>query len=90
MAVIHKYVLPLTDESKIRMATHGKVLCVQVQNGNLMIWVNITGSNEISYRTFRVIGTDNHYEYSHNWDYIGTVQLNGFVWNVFEDRGPIK
>ena len=65
---------------------HGaEVLCAQLQEETICLWVTVEPVNSCELRKFVIYGT--------GWDcaplqtdkYIGTVQAGCFVWHVFED-----
>lgn len=80
---IHKYdVSDLADHLEIEMPTGAEVLCVQLQNGKPMIWARVDSSAQKEQRCFRWCGTGHSADGCHG--YIGTVQMNGLVFHLFE------
>lgn len=54
---------------------------MQVQNGKICFWLPV---DEVSYKvpvTFYIAGTGREYPSA---DYIGTVQLDEYVWHIFK------
>ncbi len=88
MLTIHKYLLPIEDQVCIRMPKHAKVLSVQAQDGNLCMWAAVETTMGTENRHFLVFGTGNPNEFGSFGTFIGTVQLNGFVWHVFDQKEP--
>lgn len=95
--VIYKYPLRVVDSQLVLMPTGAKILSVQAQNGTLCMWAVVDEMPEnqsnvsVEYRTFYIFGTGNsipagmptHVVSDHKY-FIGTVQMDGFVWHVFE------
>ena len=91
-SVIYKYYLDLSKIDAdglicIDMPSKFKVLSVQPQGNDLMMWAMVSPDGLITRRYFEIIGTghtmqDRPYADRH---YLGTVQMpNGLVWHVFE------
>jgi hypothetical protein len=85
-AVIYKYPLP-TIRSKVQMPQGARVLSVQVQRNELVLWALCDPDAPKVERVFRAVMTgEPMMEHGH---YIATVQLNGgdVVAHVFEVPG---
>ena len=85
---IHKYVLPVTDEVTIQMPLDAKVLHVGWQGpsqGQIEVWAEVnTFAGQVPHR-FRIYGTGHPMEPDPTKErYIGTVQVQAFVWHVYE------
>lgn len=85
MVTIYKYQFEIKDEVVINMPAHSVVLCVGAQNNTPTMWVKVDTEFPTEAREFRIYGTghkldDNNYLRK----YKGTIQLDGFVWHVFE------
>lgn len=85
MVTIHKYQFSIADEVSIKMPERAKILSVQVQDGKPTIWAMVETDWKREIRTFKVFGTGYQlnglaFFYTH----IATIQLDGFVWHIFE------
>lgn len=87
MAVIHKQELEITDRQVLRMPVDSKILCVQVQRGVLCVWylTELVVYPTLWERVFYIFGTGHPVDRPLD-DYIGTVQMDQFVWHVFAER----
>ena len=87
--IIHKISLQLVDKQTIIIPAGAKILTVQDQRGILTLWYafseeafsNITNDN----RVIHIIGTGNSFPEAYPINYISTVQLNQFVWHIFQE-----
>ena len=100
MKTIWKYELKITDFQAIENMPEGaQILHVGAQTINrntgdgsiikwdkLMIWALVNPDNQPCTRRFAVVGTDNPFP-TEETQYIGTVQILGMVWHVFELMG---
>jgi len=91
MKTIYKYPLTkLTPYIKIEMPLDAKILCFQMQGLMPTIWAFVETNNKISTRYFTINNT--------GWDmtsdqvdcYVGTIQVDGFVWHLFEVAAAVK
>ena len=97
MHQIFKYWLNLnygiTNPIEIEMPVGAKILSIQNQNDQIALWAIVNNEAEMETRKFKVVGI--------GWDlnspvglskglsvdnYIGTVQIDEFVWHVFEKK----
>lgn len=83
MKTIHKFKLSITDEQIIQTQGLGKMLCVQVQNDEICLWAEAFTTMNSYPRKISIIGTGNPMSNTTR-NYIGTVQLSGFMWHVYE------
>jgi hypothetical protein len=87
MLVIFKYQIRITDSQKIQMPKGAKILCAQVQHGIICIWAEVNTDHAVEERIIQVHGTGNQMRQLATGEeraYISTVQLDGFVWHIFE------
>lgn len=82
---IHKAVLPITDFPVVSCA--GRIerwLTVQAQHDQITAWYEVDlsrgGRTDV---TLRIVGTGNPRPMAQR-PYLGTVQLDGLVWHVYE------
>lgn len=81
---IWKYFLPVEDKFTIEMPFGAKILHVDKQGiGGGHIWVKVESRNSVEVREFRTIGTG-HPIKEKRLQYLGTYQMNQFVWHIFE------
>ena len=86
MKTIYKYPLIVGGENIIGMPSGAKVLDVQSQRGELVLWAIVDLQNPFEARHFDVIGTG--FSLPDEADqYIASVQLGPLVWHVFELKG---
>lgn len=84
---IYKYEVLIKDAFSIYLPIGSKILSFQIQNGKPYIWALVDENNESKKRYFVLIGTGNNID-EYNTEilkYIGTIQLDSFVWHLFED-----
>lgn len=84
MRTIFKYPLRIVDVQKVELPAGAKILTAQDQNGTLTLWVEVETPRKTATRTIEVIGTGNPISVMDNRLYIGTVQMDGLVWHVYE------
>lgn len=84
--LIWKVQLELTDKQIIELRSGYRILSVQVQNGQICLWYMFPEQNRnIKDRIpIWIHGTGNPIEDSGN-AFLGTVQLNNFVWHIFTE-----
>lgn len=84
MRTIWKYTLKVEDEQLIQIPKWSKPLCVQIQDGNPQMWVEVDTEQTFESRKFVTRGTGHPLpEYE---TYLGTYQLlrGDLVFHVFE------
>lgn len=84
MATIHKY--PMSQETTfISMPKGAKILDLQVQDGTPTIWALVDDEAELEKRNFQTVGTGWPLNDAiRGFPHIGTVQIDGLVWHIFE------
>jgi hypothetical protein len=89
MKRIYKYSVPLESSFTLKLPEKARILCFQPQNGELKVWALVDADfanppEEI--RKFLIIGTGApiHVRLA-RLNYIGTAQLDGLVWHLFEE-----
>ena len=80
--VIWKYRLKVTGTQGVMMPDEATPLCVQVQNGEPTLWALVDPKNPNVCKGIRMSGTGETRVPS-DWQYIGTVQIDGYVWHYF-------
>jgi hypothetical protein len=83
MKTIWKFQLRLTDLQIVSMPKGAEILTVQVQHGIITMWAKVNTDAELVRVPIQIVGTGNPYQSVGK--YIGTVQLDGFVWHLFQE-----
>lgn len=83
MDTIYKYPLQITDVQRVLMPSGAKILCAQVQGDQVCLWAEVDTEKETEPRIIMIVGTGDPWR-SDYYTYIGTVQLQGYVWHVYE------
>ncbi len=84
MKTIFKYSLSISDQVLLYLPEEAEVLSVQGQADQLVLWAIVDPSRNVEPRLFSIYGTGNLFQ-SDNARYIGTAQVNSYVWHVFEE-----
>lgn len=85
MITIWKYPLVVKHgEQAIEMPKGAAIRCAQFQNGEIHLWAEVDSDVPIDVRKFETFGTGWGIEPSPR-KYIGTVQVRGFVWHIYEN-----
>lgn len=81
---VFKY--PLTHNiNNIELPAGAQVLTVQIQGNEVMMWALVDPNAPPKSREFQVVGTGQKLTFDRYPPvYIGTVQMAGMVWHVFE------
>ena len=84
MNTIYKYELDVTQSQKLELPSNCNILDLQVQNGVPCLWVQLNDACETKVFDIQMYGTGWQLEESiHSYDYLGTVQIDGFVWHYY-------
>lgn len=83
--MIGKIQLPLSLIITLDFPSDYKILSLQVQNEMPCLWL-IGDFVNTQKETIRVFPTGGFSRGFRNRDYIGTIQLQGYVWHYFKDR----
>lgn len=84
MLTIYKYQFVIADKVIIKMPEGAKILSADIQNNTPTIWALVRTDGPVIERAFTIYGTG---EEMNEWllgEHIGTIQVNGFVWHIFE------
>jgi hypothetical protein len=84
MITIHKYQFEIADSIEIEMPIHSDILSIQLQNNKPTMWAKIDTSLQMAKRIFLVFGTGHEMSSVFDYRHIGTLQVNGHVWHIFE------
>lgn len=91
MDTIHKFAVPLTDVSDIKMPRGARVLCVGIQNGDPYIWARVDTKAPMAMRRVRLAGTGHDLAIGPDAPWLGTVHIHGgaLVFHLF-DLGVVE
>ncbi len=84
MKTIFKYFLSSNDQLLLYLPEGAEILSVQGQGDQLVLWAIVDPSLNVEPRLLSIYGTGNPFQSDHA-RYIGTAQVNAFVWHVFEE-----
>ena len=70
-------------ENIIEMPENAKVLSIQLRENGIYLWAITDPDNKKVQRKFLLVGTGQQFN-SDNLEFIGTVQVEPFVWHIFE------
>ena len=84
MQNIYKYTIPTIGQSRLNLPRNANILSVQNQHDKITLWALVDTSEPNETRFFEVYGTGQPCPYADRQQYIGTVQIAGLVWHVFE------
>lgn len=84
---IYKYPLELLRLQEIGMPSGALILTAQAQNSAICLWVMVNPNSPQKPRTVEIFATGEPLDsvIPHR-KYVGTVQLVGYVWHVFESE----
>lgn len=85
MTTIYKYELELKQLQEIK-GPPMEFLSVQIQNEKIVFWAAVHPEVEPVTTAFKIVGTGHPFPDRSAWYYIGTVQLENFVWHIFSKR----
>lgn len=83
MFSIFKYPLALTKGQTIRVPKRARFLSCQAQNDKPTLWAMVDQTNELEDVRIRIHGTG-HPVPDPDLPFLGTVQIDGLVWHVFQ------
>lgn len=86
MSTVYKYSIAKAWEVTLEIPEGAKVLHVDTQGAEAMLWVQVDPKRPTEPRTFVTVGTG--HPVPSGAAYIGTYQLPPFVWHVFEPTPP--
>ena len=87
MKTIYKYPIEITDKQNVELPEGAHILSVALQHRKLCLWAMIDTDikNEVgtTFREVRIFGTGHPVELDGNWQFVGTILEETFVWHVF-------
>lgn len=85
MPKIYKYQFDISGIVTIEMPVGAQVLSFDTQNNTPTLWALVEPKADIEKRTFYIFGTGRDVPDNFDGsDHIGTVQIDGMVWHLFE------
>lgn len=89
MRAIWKFPVAVDVRPRLRMPKGARLLSFQVQDGKLCVWAEVDTEAEKETRYFAIHGTGHEMprEMGYSDTYIGTVQISGYVWHLYEVTG---
>lgn len=85
MRTIYKQQIEIIDRQEIEMPQQSEILSVQFQGKNLCVWYGCDPSLPKQKKVILIYGTG-HPINNFAIRYIFTVQNDGLVWHIFEER----
>jgi len=83
MKTIWKYPLDITDAQVLDIPMYSEPLSVGSQDGKLVLWVLVDPDNDLRPCTIWIRGTGHDAMGLNRRHFVGTAQMDGFVWHVF-------
>jgi hypothetical protein len=85
MITIYKYQFRIADKTIVVMPQGAKILSVQIQNGVPTIWAMVVTEMKTEERVLKCYGTGHEIDtFAIQGKHLATLQVNGFVWHIFE------
>ncbi|MEO9145089.1 MAG: hypothetical protein ABI237_05980 [Ginsengibacter sp.] len=84
MKRIFKYKLEMVLFQTVEMPQGAEILCIQMQNESPCIWALVEPNATVTERTFQMVGTGQDIGDYGERKYLGTIQLNVYVFHCFE------
>lgn len=82
MTTIWKFPIALLERQVIQMPKGAHPLSVQMQGNTITLWAMVNTEHPMEDREIRIVGTGR--EADSRDHYLGTVQVDGFIWHIFE------
>ena len=84
--IIYKYPVEVDDEFTVELPEGARVLSVDTQHGEPVMWAMVDPTAPTSKRAFRVIGTGHPIDDADELSFVGTFQLRGgsLIFHLFE------
>jgi hypothetical protein len=86
MKAIYKYQLSLQGVDIRTLPADFEVLSVQIQHNIITMWAYVDDTSNACEVEIKIIGTGTEFKNRRKYSYIGTVQLDSFVWHIFIKR----
>lgn len=87
---IFKYTLEIVPYQTINIpCVNDKILSVQMQNGKICMWIPVLPGSDPTPHTFILVGTGDNVPEGDSVHYVGTVQVDEFVFHIFNVQEKI-
>lgn len=86
MSKILKYKVAIQSEIILAIPGLKKNLSFQIQDGLPTLWVEVFDHSPISEQLYRVFGTGHQLPELHEFEYVGTIQHETYVWHLYYDK----
>jgi hypothetical protein len=84
--VIYKYPLPMQHHVVLEVKGFVRILSIQEQQHQICLWCEIDPESETTrILNFKIIGTGHEFHFKTLHEYVGTVQIRGYVWHIYRD-----
>lgn len=84
---IYKYEIEVTDKQTLQLPKLSKILSIQVQDDNIMLWTLVGDyTNLVDYRFIECYGTGHEINSLKELVFLATIQYRGGVWHFFERK----
>lgn len=80
--IIYKFPLFLSLTQIVYMSQGAQILSVGEQKGELKLWAKVDTKKPTARRRINIVGTG--FEAPEDGKFLGTVQVNEYVWHVFD------
>lgn len=87
--VVWKFPLKLVEVQEIDVPEGAVALALQLQDDRPCLWAGCDPSQPLEKRRVLLAGTGVSHPHLATAGYLGTVQVNGYVWHFFDD-GPVE
>lgn len=84
MKSIWKYVLKETSVQEIVMPKLHRILSIQLQNGEITMWVEVNKQSHGEVCRIEMLATGENFPLNYKGNYIGTIQKRNYVWHYYE------
>ena len=78
--------MPIEDSFSLELPADAQFLTLELQNNWPMLWFMMDKDAERVYKHFCIVGTGQEMPiwYGVRLKYLGTIQIDGFVWHLFQ------
>ena len=86
MKTIWKFPLKMVENQSVEMPSDAKILSVQIQFEEPMMWCLVEPDKPKIFREIRIIGTGNEIERQFEGIYIDTIKVSGgnYIFHIFD------
>ena len=84
MHTVWKFPLSIIDNQLVKMPTGSRLLSVQLQQGEPMLWAIVEETAQSIDRHIKIIGTGHRANHVLDDAFVGTIQIGSLVFHVFD------